>query len=140
MNKKCELLFSLIEKGNFEKVYFLLSEGCNVNYQDDQGITPLMYAITFEQYDIAELLLSYGADPNVQDYNGYSSLTIAAYFGNIHAIKLLITHGANPFIQDFEGNSMLSVVLLHNHPEVGRSFIKCVMHFLYCRSSVERVS
>lgn len=120
MNKKYDSLFRYIEEGHFEEVYcLLLLEDLDVNFQDDEGITALMYAVTFERNDIVELLLQHGADPNIQDYEGFSSLIMASYFGNLSITRILLCYGANPFICDNEGNNAISMAILCGHPWIG---------------------
>ena len=66
-----------IKKQDLEPVEKLLQNGENVNAQNEQGNTPLHYAVALNNADIAELLLSYGADMNIENAKGWSPLKIA---------------------------------------------------------------
>lgn len=66
-----------IKKQDLGTVEKLLQNGENVNAQNEQGNTPLHYAVALNNADIAELLLSYGADMNIENAKGWSPLKIA---------------------------------------------------------------
>ena len=62
-------------RGNLEITKMLLDAGANVNFKDDNGITPLMYAVLFpskNQETIVEWLLAAGAHINVKRETGVS--------------------------------------------------------------------
>ena len=48
------------------------------------GSTPLMMAISSNNFEIIELLVSEGCDINVQNNDGNTSLHIAIYINNEH--------------------------------------------------------
>jgi ankyrin repeat protein len=62
---------------DFRKIFRLLEEGVDVNAQDKDGITALMWAIFKGNKHIVEMLLKKGADPNVKDKKGTSALTLS---------------------------------------------------------------
>lgn len=41
-----------------------------INLRDDNGRTPLFYAVYFNQYDLCEILLRNGAETLYRDING----------------------------------------------------------------------
>ena len=65
-----------ISKGDLAKVQQLVEIGVDVNKKDERGTTPLMYAILFNQPQIAAYLIRNGADYRAEDSNG---LTISDY-------------------------------------------------------------
>jgi ankyrin repeat protein len=67
----------------------LLNAGCDVNAADNEGRTPLIYAVASERPNVVELLLKRSANIKAKDYNGESSLDWAIKFGNDEIIRLL---------------------------------------------------
>jgi len=85
------LIFEAIKSKSLLKVKeVLLSE--NLDIQDNQGRTPLIYAITqHAQLEIIDLLLEAGADPSIEDKLGYSTLTKAIKYGRADIIERLLS-------------------------------------------------
>ncbi len=84
-----------------ESLEILIKAGANLNIQNKQGQTALVYAIEEHQKfnkDIVEravkVLLEAGADPNIEDNNGDSALDIASLKGMVWIARLLKQHGA----------------------------------------------
>ena len=72
-----------------------------VNGRDeDQGATPLQWAVDRDQRDIISYLLAQGADVNARGNQGVSSLHRTALQGNTALAKYLLTHGADINIKD----------------------------------------
>ncbi len=53
--------------GNADIVDFLVSSGANVNAVDDEGVTPLLYAVSNGHREVADLLVAQGAQKYVTD-------------------------------------------------------------------------
>jgi ankyrin repeat protein len=73
---------------------FLLSKGAAVNTVNDDGRTPLSYAVENRQEPFVKLLLDAHADPNA----GSADFPIAraAWLGDLDTLKLLLAKGADP--------------------------------------------
>ncbi len=72
-----EILFDTIKNKNVQQIKEVLSKD-NINLQDNQGRTPLVYAITQHvPIEIFDILLQFGANPNITDRLGKSALTKA---------------------------------------------------------------
>ena len=59
-----------VQCGCKEIILFLLERGANTNSQNKKLNTPLHYALSFQNYDIADLLLKYGADESIKNSVG----------------------------------------------------------------------
>ena len=55
----------------------LLELGANVNAQESEGRTPLLYSVMNGDTRLTRLLLEHGADPNQKDGHGETPLTLA---------------------------------------------------------------
>jgi len=62
--------------GNLNPRYlrWILEEGANVNSKTIEGVTPLMEAMLYPNYDEIKILLLHGADPRIKDAEGKDSL------------------------------------------------------------------
>jgi hypothetical protein len=69
-------LYAAIDMGHVPLVALLLDKGANVNYQDGNGVTPLMAAgqSSGPYPALVRLLLSKGADATIKDKQGLTAL------------------------------------------------------------------
>jgi len=79
-----------------------LAEGVNVNTQDQDGRTALMYAAYNGHTEIMEKLIKKGASVNLCDSYGRTALMFASSGPYPAAVKLLLTNKADPNIADKE--------------------------------------
>jgi uncharacterized protein len=63
-------LFSAIIPGNKHNIELLISKGANLNFQNPNGVTPMMKAANINAFDIVYDLLIKGADPTLKDNTG----------------------------------------------------------------------
>ncbi|KAM0847639.1 hypothetical protein ACQ4PT_054885 [Festuca glaucescens] len=68
--------------------------GVDVNSADDEGRTPLVYAVISENTPVVKYLLDHGADPDKADDDKLTPLHSAAGLGDCEMIKLLLAKGA----------------------------------------------
>jgi ankyrin repeat protein len=66
-----------------------------INFRDAQQLSPLFYAIKFNNYTIVKILLDYGARLNIYDSNKNTPLHIACLDGKDEIVKLFINHNPN---------------------------------------------
>src|SRR5215469_9865509 len=82
-------------EGQLRVIAFLVEEcGANVNYRNDEGITPLAAAAREGYRDIVEYLLSKGANPNLDAPDWARPLSIAEHRGHADIANLLRGHTA----------------------------------------------
>ena len=104
-------LHSAVERNeNIEIVELLLKRGAEVDARDEDGKTPLHWAIrTIWNRDLApqlmRLLLNYGADPAAKNIYGDSSLHMTR--GKVELARLLLDSGADAGAVNNKGETIL---------------------------------
>jgi len=114
------------EEASVGDVTRCLSEGADANARDENGMTPLHYAIIIPFYwaamssdeipavetpAVVQVLLDAGADPNARDEDGRTPLHIAAAVSEIPAVvQALLDAGANPQAQTENGLTALDLI------------------------------
>ena len=100
-------IFSTDEKGrtplmlacknaDFESIRLLLEKGADVEAKDNEGWTPLMYAIRYNNnIDYIELLLSYDALVRIQNKFGLSPLLLCAEYSTDISVLATILSSYN---------------------------------------------
>jgi len=83
----------------------LIKGGCNVNFQNSSGATPLMVASGMGRRDLAQLLIDAGADINHRDKKGKSCVHVAT---GVTTLLFLINRGADVTLADNKGETPLS--------------------------------
>ncbi len=90
----------------------LVTGGANIHARDDDGMTPLDWAVLAHHAGTVTALLSLGAaaDINAKDNFGYTPLLYAATvdFGDAEILKALLSAGADRNIADKEGKTPLA--------------------------------
>ncbi len=90
--------------GQAEIARVLLDAGASTKAKDNQGFTPLHWAvyeglITPGAQDVAKLLVVRGAEINARDREGSTPLFWAVWQGNRDLADFLLAHGADPAIK-----------------------------------------
>ena len=101
----------------------------NINYQDEHGRTPLMWALSNDHVSVVELLLKTrrDIDLNIQDESRSTALMIAVLHSNWKMLRVLLTYGADVNFQNKDGetalmkaaNNELAVRLLLERQDIG---------------------
>lgn len=84
-----------------------LSEGANPNTSNAYDLTPIHYAISFNDMDYVKMLVEFGADVNHQGNLKKTPLHIASIHNNIESVKYLIEKGADVTIRDIHNKTPL---------------------------------
>ena len=71
-------LLTAAEDGEYDEDDSCVEQGADINCVDENGISPLVYSVFEEHYDIAYYLIEKGADVNAVDDKGRSPLMMAA--------------------------------------------------------------
>ena len=87
-------------KGDVKQVRAIVAREGNADWQSDDGVTPLMWAVSCGSMRGVETLVELGADVNRTGYKGISPATRAAWVENPEILKFLVRNGA-----DLKGDS-----------------------------------
>jgi len=105
---KLEQLFFAAISGDTEKIKELVEEKkVDIDAQDQEGRTPLYFAVWNGHEEVARLLLKAGANTELKDNSGMTSLHIAAYLGIVKIVGLLLADRANREAIDIHGQTPL---------------------------------
>jgi ankyrin repeat protein len=116
-------LHETLIRRKYECCQLLLDDGANPNGMDYDGFTPLAYAATCLEVDIAKLLLSYGAEPENGNSGGQKPLYLACQSGidespediperrRLNIVALLLKHGADVDGADNDGWTPLRLAI-----------------------------
>ena len=97
-----------------KKTKNLIETGANPNTANENGLTPLMYAVEKNYVDITRTLIAGGADVNAKDKVGNTALMrmgLLSCFGiypNADIVKELIENGANTKVKNIRGRKAIN--------------------------------
>ena len=94
-NEQEQLLHCACRQGNTFVVDAMIASGCNINFLDATGSTPLMVAVCEGHEEVVKKLILAGAKVGMQDAVGDTALHIAATHNHIHCGVLLAEAGAS---------------------------------------------
>ncbi|HLK55882.1 MAG TPA: ankyrin repeat domain-containing protein [Chthonomonadaceae bacterium] len=106
----------------------LLEHGADPNVGDENGVTPLMWAISYRWEESISLLLQHHSNVNQNDTEGVTPLHLAARVGNAQTIQCLLDAGADIQASDNAGYTPLREACRFDNPEA----IKILL--LHCRN------
>ena len=95
-----EILLLAMEKRRFDLARQFIQTGVDVNYQYPlsknyaDGMTPLLYASKWNNFDLVKLLAENGANLSVRNRDGNTALSLARANGNTQIYNFLIEKGA----------------------------------------------
>ena len=96
-------------RGDLWRVKWLVENGANVNWRDEEGYTPMTWAAQHGHAPIVEYLASRFASVNPTDRAGYTPLMWAAQEGHVTTVEVLLKKGANPHVNDKRGATAMTL-------------------------------
>lgn len=97
-------------------VEFMLQQGADKNYRDQDGISILIYACEYGSLDMVKLFVEKGAIINQTNKSKVSAISVAAFHNKVEVCEYLIANKADKKLQNKYGDSPLEIALrLGNH-------------------------
>ncbi|KAL0085864.1 hypothetical protein F4703DRAFT_1851939 [Phycomyces blakesleeanus] len=117
--KMTKLFTKAASNGNADKVRKLLQDDktkalIDIDAKDEDGTTPLIYAVCFGKAEIAQLLLAAGAKIDIQDAFGWSALMWATNNNHEGLVKILLEHGASSQTKSAKGRTVFDFLNTEN--------------------------
>lgn len=88
----------------------LVRQGAEVNSRSVAGLTPLFFACSWGDEEVASELIARGAKVNSGSHESSPPIITACYSGNYRLIELLLDHGADPNAESNFGKTCLDIV------------------------------
>ena len=95
------------EKGDLPFVQWLIEKGADIDNQDRNGKTALMYALMNDHDDGAKYLIDQGADLDIVSNYDRSALRIAGEKNKKVLMEKLVAHGADANVSNVCGYTLL---------------------------------
>jgi ankyrin repeat protein len=107
------------EEGDLAGVQAKLDKGADVNAKEEEGYTPLDFAIIYENTEIANLLLEHDGKSGAAD-----SIQVAATVGNIEAVKRHLAAGVDVNAKsEVNGQTSLHTAANNGRKEIAEQLI-----------------
>lgn len=101
-------IFDAVKGDNLARLEQLLkSDPSKAHLSDDDGWTPLHWAVRRGNMQALKIILKYSPDLNARDCNGETAVSWAICQNNAEALQALLQAGANPDIPDLFGRTPL---------------------------------
>jgi ankyrin repeat protein len=99
-------------RGDIKTLSFLIDNGLDINSQDYfYKATPLMIAISENQWSMTDYLIDMGVNIDAQDFEGQTALMIAVTNGSITMIKKILAARASKDLRDINNNTALELAI-----------------------------
>ncbi|CAH1118958.1 unnamed protein product [Phaedon cochleariae] len=109
-------IFGAIDQNDIVRLKTLLSEVANVNFVDENSMTPLQHAAYKGNKEIVQLLLDQGSDVNYCEHqHNYTALHFAGLSGNSDVCLALLLAGAKSLVTNTVGRNAAQMAAFVGH-------------------------
>ena len=131
-------LAEAITNGRLYQTKVILTDFTNLNYLDDDGLSPLIRAFMIEDIKhrtrsaMVKLLINHNADVNLRDKNGQHVLNWACKMNKFDLVKLLLEkclQDVELTSQDIEGNTPLIYAVMNNNVNMVKLIVNALKKF-----------
>lgn len=116
-------LADLIEAGDTRGALELINSGADVNAAQNDGSTPLLWAVYQVNADLVAALLRREANPNAVNNFGSSPLGEAAKLANVDLVSRLLKAGAKADIANKDGQTPLMLAAANGSVEIAKALV-----------------
>jgi len=109
---------------SIELVKKLIHSKVDVNVENEDGMTVLMWVSLQNNKDIAKLLIENGANVNAESEDGETALMFTSLQNSKDVAKLLIENGADVNAKSEDGMTELMVALFNNSKDIAKLLIE----------------
>ena len=127
-----ELIYH-IKNRKIERVkYWLKGRNQYINFQDQEGRTPLIYAVWYSDPSVVACIADVdGININIQDHDGKTALMYAVENRDINSVRILLNRNARIDLKNKEGKTALDIAKINNFNEgvtaiENEGWFKCV--------------
>ena len=131
-------LAEAITNGRLYQTKMILTDITNLNYLDDEGLSPLMRAFMIEDIKhrtrsaMVRLLIHHNADVNLRDKYGQNVLNWACKMNKFDLVKLLLEkclQDVDLTSQDLQGNTALIYAVINNNVNMVKLLVDTLKKF-----------
>jgi ankyrin repeat protein len=105
-------------KGYFGEVNRLILKGADIFAESNQGVTPLIFAISNNHTEVSKILLEYGSDPNKLTLKHETPLLIAVKNANAGITEAILRAGAEIDITDRYNATPLHYAAVYDYLQI----------------------
>lgn len=104
-------------EGRYQEAKSLIAAGADVNHENYDGVTALMYAAQNGHLEVVRLLVESGAEVNKSPWGGITALIGAARAGHLSVVEFLVESGADIQAVDWDKRDALHYAVgYHDYP------------------------
>jgi len=113
------LACALRARCDMDLLMLLIESGADIFDFDEEGVSILDMAITYDNIDMVNYLIDNGMDVNQTNRrSGFTSLMAAACYGRVQIVKILLQNNANQTAKDSKGFSAIDFARKMNKKSV----------------------
>ena len=113
------LACALRARCDMDLLMLLIESGADIFDFDEEGVSILDMAITYDNIDMVNYLIDNGMDVNQTNRrSGFTSLMAAACYGRVKIVKILLQNNANQTAKDSKGFSAIDFARKMNKKSV----------------------